>query len=381
MMRRILSVTGTRADYGLMHSVYRHISGHPSLSLELAVTGMHLLEEFGSTLDEIKKDGYRYHIIESTPGDDTKEAMVLFIGDFLQKFTLFLSGNRPDILLLVGDRGEMLGAAIAGAYLGIPVAHIHGGEITSTVDEYARHAITKLANLHFAATPESGDRIVRMGEDPSGVFVVGAPGLDRVLGEPLLPPDAIARKYALTPGEPLILVVQHPVSLDAGRSAFQMEETLEAIAALSRKTILIYPNADAGGRAMIEVIERYKGLPFLQIYKSLPSRDYLSLLSIASVLIGNSSSGIIEAPSFCLPVVNLGTRQQGRQRAGNVIDVDHDRMAIRKAVERALSDEEFRRTVRTGRNPYGDGKAGVRIAATLALVKIGRDLLGKQITY
>jgi UDP-N-acetylglucosamine 2-epimerase len=160
-----------------------------------------------------------------------------------------------------------------------------------------------------------------------------------------------------------------------------MEETLKAIAALSMRTILIYPNADAGGRAMIEAIRRFERLPFLTVSQNIPHREYLSLLSVASVLIGNSSSGIIEAPSFGLPVVNIGTRQQGRQRAGNVIDVDHDHLAIRKAVEKALFDEEFRRAVRTCRNPYGDGRAGGRIASTLASVKIDRQLLGKKITY
>ena len=381
MKRKILYITGTRADYGLMKSVLREIENHPKLELEVIATGMHLMPEFGMTINEIKKDGFKIHEIAATYEQDNKQSMANFVGKFIQLLTDKVKKIKPDIIMVLGDRGEMLAGVIVGTYLTIPVAHIHGGDISSTVDEIVRHAITKLAHIHFPATEKSAERIIKMGEDPSNVFVVGAPGLDIILNENLIEPTKLSEKYNLDLSEPILLVIQHPVTTEVDDAPTQIRETLEAISELRYQTILIYPNADAGGRNMIKVIKEYEKHPFIKIFKNIPYKEYLSLMNIASVMVGNSSSGIIEAPSFGLPVVNIGTRQEGRQRAENVIDVDYDKEQIKAAIKKALYDEVFKEKVRNCNNPYGDGKAGVRIADILSKIKIDTNLLQKKITY
>ena len=381
MKRKILYITGTRADYGLMKSVLREIENHPKLELEVIATGMHLMPEFGMTINEIKKDGFKIHEIAATYEQDNKQSMANFVGKFIQLLTDKVKKIKPDIIMVLGDRGEMLAGAIVGTYLTIPVAHIHGGDISSTVDEIVRHAITKLAHIHFPATEKSAERIIKMGEDPSNVFVVGAPGLDTILNENLIEPMKLSEKYNLDLSEPILLVIQHPVTTEVDDAPTQIRETLEAISELRYQTILIYPNADAGGRNMIKVIKEYEKYPFIKIFKNIPYKEYLSLMNIVSVMVGNSSSGIIEAPSFGLPVVNIGTRQEGRQRAENVIDVDYDKEEIKVAIKKALYDEDFKEKVKNCKNPYGDGKAGVRIADILSKIKIDTNLLQKKITY
>ncbi|MCK4348862.1 MAG: UDP-N-acetylglucosamine 2-epimerase (hydrolyzing), partial [Thermoplasmatales archaeon] len=311
-MRKILYISGTRADYGLMRSVLKTIDEHPELELEIAAMGMHMMEEFGMTINEIKKDEFRIHEIDATYEKDSKKSMANFIGKTIQLLTDRVEEIDPDIILLLGDRGEMLAGAIVGAYLTIPVAHLHGGDVTSTVDELARHAITKLAHIHFPVTQESAKRIKKMGEDPLSIFVVGAPGLDTIVNTELIDREEISKKYNLNSSKPILLVVQHPVTVEVKDAADQMRETLEAISELKFQTILIYPNADAGGRKMIDVIKEYEGFSFITTFKSIPRIEYLSIMKIVNVIIGNSSSGIIESPSFKIPVINIGNRQQGR---------------------------------------------------------------------
>ena len=378
MKRKIAYITGTRADYCLMRSTLHQIHNHELLSLEIIVTGMHLMDEFGMTMDEIKKDGFNYHIVDVRYETDTKESMALFIGKFIQHLTPLLRTINPDIILVLGDRGEMLAGAVVGAYLGIPVAHVHGGEVTSTVDDLARHAITKLSHIHFPATKESAERIIKMGENPSRVFVVGAPGLDQILHETLLEPEGLEIKYHLDFSDKVFLVVQHPVTLEVNRASEQIRETLEAISSFQYQTVIIYPNADAGGRAMIEVIKEYEHLPFIRAYKNIPHKDYLSLLQYSSALIGNSSSGIIEAPSFGIPVINIGSRQKGRQRGDNVVDVDYCQEGIVSAINYVLHDERYIQKIKSKNNPYGDGKSGERITHILSKILINNQLLQKE---
>jgi UDP-hydrolysing UDP-N-acetyl-D-glucosamine 2-epimerase len=380
-MRKILYISGTRADYGLMRSVLKAIDEHPELELEIAAMGMHMMEEFGMTINEIKKDGFRIHEIDATYEKDSKKSMANFIGKTIQLLTDRVEEIDPDIILLLGDRGEMLAGAIVGAYLTIPVAHLHGGDITSTVDELARHAITKLAHIHFPVTQESAKRIKKMGEDPLSIFVVGAPGLDTILNAELIEREEISKKYNLDSSKPILLVVQHPVTVEAKDAADQMRETLEAISELKFQTILIYPNADAGSRKMIDVIKEYEGFSFITTFKSIPHIEYLSIMKIANVIIGNSSSGIIESPSFDLPTINIGCRQQGRERAENVIDVQYNREQIISAIQKAVYDKDFRKQLINCKNPYGSGNTGRKIADILSKIKIGDDLLQKKITY
>lgn len=379
MKRKILYITGTRADYGLMRSVLFEMEENPNIDLELVVTGMHLMEEFGMTINDIEKDGFKFHKINAKFNEDNKLSMVTFIGEFIKSLSELVIDINPDIILLLGDRGEMLGGAVVGAYLSIPTAHLHGGEITSTVDEYARHAITKLVNIHLPATKKSAGRIIKMGENADNVFVVGAPGLDPILGEKLVKPEKISAKYNLNLNEPIILLVQHPVTLESKKAISQARETLDAIVELENQTVIIYPNADAGGRKIIELIREYENYPFINTYKSIPSIDYLSLMNISSVIVGNSSSGIIEAPSFKLPAVNIGSRQEGRERASNVIDVDYDKEEIKNAINKAIYNKRFKDTLNKSINPYGDGKSGKRVTDILSKIKLDNKLMNKKL--
>jgi len=378
MTRKIAVVTGTRAEYGILKPILKKIDSNSKLDLYLIVVGMHLSEEFGYTIKEIEKDGFRiYAKLDTLNKEDTGAGMARYIGNTIIEISKVLENLKPDILLLLGDRGEMLAGAIAATCMNILIAHVHGGEVSGSIDEGFRHAISKLAHIHFVATNESKQKLISLGEDSSRIFVVGAPGLDDIY-ENLLSPQEIEKKYSIDLSKPLILLVQHPVVNEVDEASNQIRETLEAIVDLKYQTVVIYPNADAGGRQMIKIIEEYKKrYSFIKTYKSLPRRDYLSLMSVATVMVGNSSSGIIEAPSFGLPVVNIGTRQKGRLRAGNVIDVSYNREEIKNAILKAIQDRKFKEKVRNIKNPWGDGKASERIVNILSSIKICKDLLQK----
>ncbi len=382
-MKRVVVITGTRATYGLLKPVMRAIQRQAGLELFVCVAGMHLSKEFGHTVDEIRKDGFRIDAeVPMVPEQDTGAAMARAIGKGIIRFTEAFKKIKPDVVLVIGDRSEPFAAAIAAVHMNIPVAHVHGGDKSMAgIDEYVRHAITKLAVIHFPATRKSAERIIKMGENPKKVFVAGAPGLDTVLHEKHLGRRELCEKLGLDPKKPFFLVLQHPVTTQSGLAAAQMKETLEGVKKFGIQTILIYPNSDAGGRAMIRVIKEYEKLPFIHSFKNLDHSLFLSAMRHAAVMIGNSSSGVIETPSFHVPVVNVGIRQNLRERAENVIDVEPERTAIARAIRKALYDESFRRKVRLCRNPYGTGRAGERIARNLARIKITPELIQKQITY
>ena len=375
-------VTGTRAEYGILKPVLKAIKTHPRLDLALIVTGMHLSKEFGYTIKEIRKDGFNIDAkVKTLHAEDTGAAMAKSVGKCIRKMTEVLERIKPDFLALLGDRSEMLAGAVAAFYMGILIAHIHGGEVSGSVDDSVRHAITRLAHIHFPATEGSANRIIKMGEDPSRIFIVGAPALDTVLNKRLPTPAELSKKYSLDLSRPILLVLQHPVVTEADEATDQIKETLNAIVELEHQTILIYPNADAGGRMMIKIIKKYEKYPFIKSYKNIPYIDYLGLMKMVSVMVGNSSSGIIETPSFHLPVVNIGTRQKGRERSTNVIDVGYKEGKIVKAIKKALYDEKFKAKVKKCRSPYGDGNAGIRIAKILSKVEITPKLIQKRISY
>jgi UDP-hydrolysing UDP-N-acetyl-D-glucosamine 2-epimerase len=254
MTKRLLYISGTRADYGLMRSVLKTLHDDPAFDLTIAVTGMHLMPEFGMTKDEIAADGFSIREVNAVCRSDDRQSMSSFVGRCTDLLTSLVQDARQDAILLLGDRGEMLAGAIVGTYLGIPVIHIHGGEITSTVDEQVRHAITKLAHLHLPATKKSARRILLMGEALSTIHVVGAPGLDAIIRGEFSNAAAIGKRYRLDLSRPVILVIQHPVTEEIEDAGQQMRETCNAVADLSLQAVIIYPNADAGGREMIKVI-------------------------------------------------------------------------------------------------------------------------------
>jgi UDP-hydrolysing UDP-N-acetyl-D-glucosamine 2-epimerase len=379
--RKVLYVTGTRADYGLMRSTLRAIEEHPGLLLEVAATGMHLMPEFGLTIEEVRGDGFTVRELDATYEEDSRESMSAFVGKCVGLLSEAVAGLRPDVLLLLGDRGEMLAGAVVGAYQAVPVAHVHGGDVSSTVDDFARHAITKLAHVHLPATRKSAERIRRMGEEPWRIHVVGAPGLDEAVADELTPREVVLERFSLDPGKPILLVVQHPVTLEVDQAARQMRETLEAALSGENQVVLVYPNSDAGGRGMIEAIREHGADPRLRAFESIPRGDYLGLMRYADAMVGNSSSALIEAPAFGLPVVNVGSRQEGRERAENVIDVGYGAEEIASGIARALSDDEFKARARSSENPYGHGRTGPRIADILNELVIDGRLLDKRLVF
>ena len=383
MRRKIAVVTGTRAEYGILRPVLSAIETHPGLELSLVVTGMHLSHEFGYTAREILNDGFKIDAtVDMLLSSDTSAAMAKSIGLGTIGMAQAWEQLKPDVILVLGDRTEPLAAAIAGAYMNIPMAHIHGGDSPRAgLDEYARHAITKFAHIHLPATKKSAERIIKMGEEEWRVHIVGSPALDVILNESVLPAEVLTEELGINLSQLLILLVQHSVTTQVDEAAEQMRETLEAVVEIGNPTALLYPNSDAGGRRMIEVIKEYERYPFIKTFKSLPRREYLSLMKLARVMVGNSSSGIVEAPSFGLPAVNIGIRQEGRERGKNVVDVGHSKQEIVKAIEKALTDKEFLEEVRKCESPYGDGKTGPRIAEILSKIEIAPQLIQKKITY
>ncbi|AYF55130.1 UDP-N,N'-diacetylbacillosamine 2-epimerase (hydrolyzing) [Clostridium haemolyticum] len=382
MNRKIAVITGTRADYGIYYSVLKAIENHKDLELHLIVCGMHLSPEFGMTINEIEKDGFKIDDkIDTILSSDSGEAMAKSIGITLMGLTQSLDRIKPDVLLILGDRGEMMAGALAAIHMNIPVAHIHGGEVTGTVDESIRHSITKLSHIHFPANEDSRERIIKMGEEKKNVYVVGAPGIDYIKNTEYLSREEVLRRFNLK-DDKIFILTQHPVTTEKDMVVYQIEETLSAIAELGVQTIISYPNSDNGGREIIKVIEKYREkYDFLKVFKNLSQVEYLSLLNTADIMIGNSSSGIIEAPSFKLPVINIGTRQQGRLRACNIIDVSYNRKEILSAIDKVLYNEEFKKELKKCENPYGDGHSGERIADILSKVDINHQLIQKRITY
>ncbi|KOA21126.1 UDP-N,N'-diacetylbacillosamine 2-epimerase (hydrolyzing) [Clostridium homopropionicum DSM 5847] len=382
LKRKIAVITGTRADYGIYYSVLKAIENNPKLDLNLIVCGMHLSPEFGYTVEEIEKDGFFIaDKIETILSSDTGASMAKSVGLTLMGLTQSLERIKPDILVVLGDRGEMMAGALAAIHMNIPVAHIHGGEVTGTVDESIRHAITKLTHIHLPATEDSKQRIIKMGEKEKDIYVVGAPGIDYIKNTKYLSREELLKRFNLK-DEKIFILTQHPVTTERDKVEWQVRQTFEALVECGMQTIVSYPNSDNGGREIIKVIEEYRAkYDYFKVFRNITQVEYLSLLNVADAMIGNSSSGIIEAPSFKLPVINIGTRQDGRLRACNVIDVGYTKEEILAGINKALNEDEYKEKLKNCTNPYGDGEAGSRISEILSRVHIDRELLQKRITY
>ncbi len=383
--RSILGVTGIRSEYDLMAFVFRAIDEHPALTLKLAVTGAHLSDNYGYTVEEIRRDGFVIvDEIENLINGDQASSRVKGMGIQMQGLVQTVSREKPDVLLVCGDREESMTTALVGAYMNIPVAHVCGGDrVVGNVDDQVRHAVTKLAHLHFTTSQESRERVLRLGEQPFRVFNVGHPGLDRLLRLPQLSDDELSERlgFEIKPDEPLILLIQHTLSTEIDRAYEQMTTTLEAIEEIGVRTIMSFPNSDAGSQQTIKAIREYEHLPFLKAIKNIPRLEFVNVMRRADCMVGNSSAGIMEAPLLKLPVINVGNRQQGRLHAENVQFVPHDVDQICEAVRRALWDEAYRAQVARCANPYGDGKTAEQIAQILAKVSLDDRLLIKDITY
>ena len=324
--RKIACMTATRADYPRVKSVLKEIDRRNNLTLSLIVTGMHLEEAFGLTVREIEEDGFNIAArVRMYNGDDTPYGMAEAVGRVTTGIAEALRALNPDIFLITVDRAETLAAATAGALMNLPIAHIQGGEVTGTIDESIRHAVTKLCHLHFPATEDAAQRIIRMGEDPARVHVVGCPYVDLIKTLDYQSKDVLAANYGFKASKRIILFTQHPVTTEYG--------------------------------------------------------DFLSLMNIADIMVGNSSAAIREAPSMGLPAVNIGSRQDGRERTCNIIDVPHEVKAIVTAMEKGLNDNTYRAIVRKIQNPYGDGFAAKRIVDVLEDMPLDSSLVQKRISY
>lgn len=373
-VRKVCYVSGSRADFGLMEHTLRVLTEFGRFDVSIAVTGMHLSALFGNTVQDVERSGIRIAGRVAACMDALDGAgMARSIADELKGLVDLFNAERPDVVLLLGDRGEMLAGAIAGIHLNRVVAHIHGGEISGTVDEPVRHAISKLAHYHFTATEGARDRLIRMGENPKSVFVVGAPGLDSAVAASTTSKSELCRRHDIDPTLPLVLLIYHPVLQSADAAGSEMELILEAALSTSAQVLCVFPNSDAGSEAIRNAIRNLSGHPRFRTAVHLQRQDFLSWMSVADVMLGNSSSGIIEAASFGLPVVNVGDRQHGRERSGNVQDAPLDRGAIRQALISA-----FQNGHRQTRNVYGDGQAGIRIAHLLDTLPLSGDILRKQ---
>jgi UDP-hydrolysing UDP-N-acetyl-D-glucosamine 2-epimerase len=379
-LRTIGVVTVARSDYGIYVPVLRRILSDPDLRLHLIVTGMHLSPEFGLTVEAIDSDGFEIgDRIEMLLSSDTPEGIAKSMGLGTMGMAQSYARKRPDILMVLGDRFEMHASALAALPFKIPVAHIHGGELTEgAIDDALRHSITKLSHLHFVSTEQYARRVIQLGEEPWRVMVSGAPSLDNLHSLKLLDAQELERQYGLSLDPPPLLVTFHPVTLEYEQAEWQMGELLGALSNIEMPVIFTMPNADTGGRAISRMIkESVNTRALTRVVDTFGTQGYFSMMATAAAMVGNSSSGIVEAPSFKLPVVNIGTRQQGRIRPANVIDVGYDRSEILKGIKKA-TQPEFREGLRHLKNPYGRGQAADTIVERLRAVALDETLTRKR---
>ena len=379
-MRTISVVTGSRADYGVLRPLLRAINTDADLALRLMVSGMHLAPEFGRSVTFIEEDGFTIHDrIEMLLSSDSPEGIAKSMGLGIIGYAQAFSRVRPDLLVVIGDRFEMYAAAVAALAFVIPVAHIHGGELTAgAIDDALRHSITKLSHLHFVSTEEYARRVIQLGEEPWRVTVSGAPSLDNLQDIDLMPAGYLEGRFGLSLAEPPLLVTFHPVTLEFDNTEWQVSELLHALENSEMPIIFTMPNADTGGRTILRMIEDFVSRhDSAWLVDNLGTQAYFSVMTLAAAMVGNSSSGILEAASFRLPVVNIGSRQEGRVRAENVIDVGYNHADISRGIKLAL-DPEFRQSLGNLANPYGDGRASERIVSRLKEVSLDTELLTKH---
>ncbi len=381
-MRKIAIVTGTRSEYGYLRPLMEVISKDDDFELIPIVTGMHLLSDFGNTFRIVLNDFPNLVKIPMELKGDSLKDMANYLASGVKNFSEYFDTNKPDLIVVLGDRSEPLAAAIAGMYLNIPIAHINGGDVTGgTIDESIRHAISKIAHIHLVHTEENANRLEKMGEEKRRIFVVGALTLDTIINKKLLTKNEIFKRYDLDENKTTFLVVQHPITTIKDKGYSQIQELFLALDELKQQTIMFYPNCDAGCKNIIELIKKNENKDYIHVFKNIPQEDYLSLMKSSNLMIGNSSSGIIEAPSFKIPVINIGSRQNGRSRSINIIDIEPKKYMILAAIKYALNDKIFLNKLKSCENKFGDGKASQKIVKIFKKIKLDDTLIQKQITY
>jgi len=384
-----MAFTTTRAEFGLLKQILRRIEISPSLDLILVIAGDHVNPCKGETIKEIIPEGFRtVELRRCFPESDQSVAIARYVANACAEIASTIDFLAPDILLVLGDRHELLAAATAAVIARIPIAHMAGGESTEgVIDEQVRHALTKMAHLHFTSTFEYARRIRQMGEEAWRIHVVGAPGVENIRRGELMTPEEIGKRFGIDVAWPTLLVTYHPETLTADHNLTEQINAL--ISALKEfrdfQQIITYPGTEVGFQKIISAWEAYAAdFPNVKLYKSLGSLGYLGVMKHAAAVVGNSSSGIIEAPSFKVPTINIGDRQKGRIRAENVIDVPCRKEDILAALRRALYDEHFRRQVQRVKNPYdpyGDGNVSGRVVSVLESIPLDRRLLEKKLDF
>lgn len=384
MKRKICCVITARPSYSRIRSALEAIKGHPDLELQLVVAASALLDRYGNAAGVIEQEGFRidrrvYMIVEGENLVTSAKSTGLGLAELATVF----DDLKPDAVISIADRYETIATSIAAAYMNIPLVHVQGGEVTGSIDEKVRHANTKLADIHFVATQKARERVIRMGEDAARVFVTGCPSIDvarAAIVDQQQPDDlferygGVGRTFDLSPG--FIVVLQHPVTTEYAEARRQIEETLHAIASLDLPTLWFWPNVDAGSDGISKGIRAFREahpLPHVHFFKNLPPEDFIRMLNKSICIVGNSSVAIRECAFLGVPAVNIGTRQQGRDRGWNVTDVDYDRSEIARAIECALDVD------RPASDPmYGDGHAGRQIAELLGRIPLSIE---KRLNY
>jgi UDP-hydrolysing UDP-N-acetyl-D-glucosamine 2-epimerase len=377
-------VTSSRADFGYYRPLLDRLQNEPGVDHRLIVTGAHLAADYGFTVQEIEEAGYEIGArVESFSGDDTPSGIAGNMSKGLLGFAELFSSWQPDLLMVFGDRHDMIPAALAALPFGIPVAHIYGGEVTEgAIDDALRHSMTKLSHLHFVSTDLYSDRVLQMGEAADRVVVAGSLGIDALAATELMSPAELEQAVGFDTTEPFALVTFHPVTLESAQTETYIRNLLRSVEVLSSdrgiNAVFTAPNPDTSSDVVLSNMRRYcSENNSAHLVMNAGSRAYFSLMSTAELMIGNSSSGIIEAPSFKLPVVNVGTRQAGRIRAANVIDCGYEVDEILAAVDRAVS-AEFRSGLTEMKSPFGDGRAVERIVERILAIDDSQSLLRKR---
>ena len=366
IQKRIAYVTGSRADFGLMQSVLDAIREKNELSLGLFVAGEHLSDIHGQSGDEVKRAYSEAVVLSAMLEGDTPEHHARYLAALQNALTERFIASRPDAVLVLGDRGEQLITAVTATYLRIPIFHLHGGELSSTIDNAARFTIGRLAHMHLPALESAAARLRATGESPERVRVVGAPALDRIRTMTWPSRNELFARLGLDPARELVFITQHPSTETAEQAGEEMRIVLEAAARLGRQVLVVHPHLDPGGSSMLGALDAFRQRSDFRFVSNLSHPDFLAVARESLVWIGNSSAGVIESAGLGVPVVNVGPRQQGRERGVNVVDAEIDVESIAVAVERVLNDADFRARVAERKSPWGNGRTGETVASLLA---------------
>lgn len=365
-----------------MVPIFHRLNREEKFTHSIILADMHLSSFFGNTINEVICHSKNIYPLETLMHSDSKLARTKSLGIGIMGISELLAQIKPDVFFVLGDRGEVLAATICAMEMNIPIAHLFGGDVCQGgVDEPVRHAITKLANIHFASNHESADRIVKMGEESWRVHMVGSPVLDLVAQKRFTSAPEIEAKFDLDLSKPILLLLQHSVTWQVEAAEQQIRATLEAIDQFKYQTIAVYPCSDPGYETIIKVLQEYSGKPYFRLYRNIDFPDFWGLMNVSAALVGNSSAGVMETASFKIPFINIGIRQEGRLRAGNVIDVAHDTEQIVQAIRTALFDPELKGTLARCVSPYGDGNAAQRIVEVLKCLPPVEKLITKKMTY